>query len=104
MITLEEVKQYARIDTDEDDGLLETFICAAETYLKNATGFEYPETDEEGNAISYELEKLYLQLVIAYWYEKRSPVGHVNEDFTRMTQNIMLQLRLGGTHGHRETE
>ena len=43
IITLKEVKEYARIDIDEDDLLLETLIVAAEEYLKNATGKDYPE-------------------------------------------------------------
>ena len=37
IITLKEVKEYARIDIDEDNSLLETLIVAAEEYLKNAT-------------------------------------------------------------------
>ena len=38
IITLKEVKEYARIDIDEDDQLLETLIVSAEEYLRNATG------------------------------------------------------------------
>ena len=34
IITLKEVKEYARIDIDEDNSLLETLIVAAEEYLK----------------------------------------------------------------------
>ena len=49
IITLEEVKVYARIDMEDDDSLLETLIESAEEYLKNATGKEYPEIDVEGN-------------------------------------------------------
>lgn len=100
LITLEEVKQYARIDIDDDDKLLETMIASAEEYLKNATGKEYPETDEDGNKINYELEKIYLQLLIAHWYEQRSPAGNgksnggVVEDFSFMAKSIMLQLKL----------
>ena len=93
IITLEEVKEYARIDIDEDDALLETMITAAEEYLKNATGKEYPETDENGSKINYMLEKVYLQLLIAYWYEKRTPAGGVGEDFSFMTKSLMLQLQ-----------
>lgn len=93
VITLDEVKEYARIDIDEDDQLLETLIAAAEEYLKNATGKEYPETDENGSKINYELEKIYLQLLIAYWYEKRTPIGGVGEEFSFLTKSIMLQLQ-----------
>ena len=73
---------------------METMIASAEEYLKNATGKEYPETDEDGNKISYELEKIYLQLLVAYWYEKRTPAGGVGEDFSVMTKSIMLQLKM----------
>lgn len=93
MITLEEVKGYARIDITEDDQLLQTIITAAVEYLKNATGKEYPETDENGVAIKYELEKIYLQLLIAYWYEQRTPAGKVGENFSYMTKSLMLQLQ-----------
>ncbi len=93
IITLNEVKEYARIDIDEDDQLLETLIIAAEEYLKNATGKEYPETDENGGRIHYALEKIYLQLLIAYWYEKRTPAGGVGENFSYMTKSLMLQLQ-----------
>lgn len=93
IISLQEVKQYARIDIDDDDQLLKTMIIAAEEYLKNATGKEYPETDSDGNKISYALEKIYLQLLIAYWYEKRTPAGGVGEDFSFMTRSLMLQLQ-----------
>lgn len=78
---------------EDDDSLLETLIESAEEYLKNATGKEYPEIDVEGNQISYALEKIYLQLLIAYWYEKRTPAGGVGEDFSYMTKSLMLQLQ-----------
>lgn len=93
MITLKEAKEYARIDVDDDDGLIQTCIAAAEEYLKNATGKEYPERDENGTEIAYVLEKIYLQLLVAYWYEKRTPAGGVGEDFSFMTRSIMLQLQ-----------
>ena len=101
IITLKEVKEYARIDIDEDDLLLETLIVAAEEYLKNATGKDYPEANESGNRINYELEKIYLQLLVAHWYEQRSPAGNgkgtyaggVVEDFSFMAKSIMLQLQ-----------
>lgn len=102
IITLQEVKEYARIDIDEDDQLLRTLIASAEEYLKNATGKEYPEKDESGQAINYTLEKIYLQQLVAYWYEQRSivgsgksvPAGSIPEDFSYMAKSIMLQLRL----------
>lgn len=55
ILTLDEVKNYLRVDLDEDNALIQSFIAAAEAYLKNATGKEYPETDSMGNKMGYEL-------------------------------------------------
>lgn len=101
MLTLEETKNYLRVDTEADDALIGMLIQAAETYLMNATGKEYPETDEQGNKIEYALEKVYLNLLIAYWYENRSASprnkslsGAVPDEFTYATQSLLLQLKL----------
>lgn len=101
IIKLEELEQYVRTDIDrEEEGsekeirLLEMLITAAEQYLINATDKDYPVNDLEGKPISYALEKIYLQLLVSYWYEKRSPVGAVGEDFTYSTKSIMLQLQM----------
>ena len=93
MIDLQEVKEYLRVDIEEDDQLLQMLITAAVEYLKNATGKEYPEKDEKGNTITYELEKVYLKLLIAYWYENRTPAGKVGGEFSQMTKSLMLQLQ-----------
>ncbi len=94
LISLEEIKNYCRIDIEEDDQLIQGLITAAEEYLKNATGKEYPETDTDGNVADYSLEKIYLQLLVAYWYENRMPGGKAGEEFNRMTKPLLLQLQL----------
>lgn len=103
LLKLEELEQYARLDLSDDESdeayqkeikLLNTLIIAAEQYLINATGKDYPTTDGEGKEIEYPLEKVYLQLLVSYWYEKRSPVGVAGEDFTYSTKSIMLQLQI----------
>lgn len=101
ILTLDEVKNYLRVDLDDDDALIQSFIVAAEVYLKNATGKEYPEKDSNDNKIGYELEKVYLNLLIAYWYENRSAAprnkslnGTVPDEFTFATRSLLLQLQL----------
>lgn len=101
ILTLDEVKNYLRVDLEDDDALIQSFMDAAETYLKNATGKEYPEVDSEGNKIEYELEKVYLNLLISYWYENRSAAprnkslsGSVPDEFTFTTRSLLLQLQL----------
>jgi uncharacterized phage protein (predicted DNA packaging) len=101
ILSLDEAKNYLRVDLDDDDTLIQSFITAAENYLQNATGKDYPETDDEGNAIPYDLEKVYLNLLIAYWYENRSAAprnkslsGEVPDEFTFATRSLLLQLQL----------
>ena len=101
ILTLDEAKNYLRVDLEVDDALISTLITAAEAYLKNATGKEYPETDKQGNKIEYALEKVYLNLLIAYWYENRSASprnkslnGAVPDEFTYATKSLLLQLKL----------
>lgn len=103
ILTLEEVKNHLRVDLDDDDKLITNLITAAQQYLENATGKEYPETDSDGNKIDYELEKVYLNLLIAYWHENRTAIssnkasaaaGGVPDEFTFVTRSLLLQLQL----------
>ncbi|HQD81177.1 MAG TPA: head-tail connector protein, partial [Bacillota bacterium] len=41
IVTLDEAKEYLRLDAPDEDALVETLIAAAETYLYNATGITY---------------------------------------------------------------
>lgn len=101
ILTLDEVKNYLKIDTEDDDPLIQLMMKAAEEYLKNATGKEYPETDSARNKFEYQQEKIYLCLLIAYWYENRSAAannksfnGIVPDEFTFLTRSLLLQLQL----------
>ena len=101
ILSFDEVKNYIKFDfdeNDEDEGVQEEIkfirLCmtAAETYLKNATGKEYPEVDEEGNEPDYSLEKIYLGMLIADMYEKRTPICNDNQSF--VAKSMLLQLQL----------
>ncbi|MEB8894429.1 head-tail connector protein, partial [Bacillus cereus] len=37
VLTLEEAKKYLRVDGDEEDDLITSFVIAAEIYIKNST-------------------------------------------------------------------
>ncbi|MEI4618267.1 head-tail connector protein, partial [Bacillus cereus] len=37
VLTVEEAKKYLRVDGDEEDNLITSFVIAAEIYIKNAT-------------------------------------------------------------------
>lgn len=101
ILSFDEVKNYIKFDfeeNDEDEGVQEEIkfikLCmsAAEAYLKNATGKEYPEVDEEGNEPDYSLEKIYLGMLIADMYEKRTPICNDNQSF--VAKSMLLQLQL----------
>ena len=103
ILTLDEVKDRLRVDLDDDDALINNLIAAAQQYLENATGKEYPEKDATGKNIDYNLEKVYLNLLIAYWYENRGATsgnkasaasGSVPDEFTFATRSLLLQLQL----------
>ena len=89
IVSLEEVKEYLRLDDETSDLEVIGLIEAAEEYLENATGRAY--TQEEGE--TYHLEKIYLKLLIANWFEHRSPIGTAGEEFTYVTKSLMLQLQ-----------
>ena len=103
ILTLDEVKNHLRVDLDDDDALIKNLIIAAQQYLENATGKEYPEKDSDGKEIDYSLEKVYLNLLIAYWYENRGATstnkasaanGSAQDEFTYATRSLLLQLQL----------
>ncbi|MFC0559680.1 head-tail connector protein [Halalkalibacter alkalisediminis] len=61
------VKQYSRVDFEEDNFLLSSLISSAEEYIFNATGY----------TIIYEkeLEKLAVALLVNHFYENRNIVA-----------------------------
>jgi len=92
MLTLDEVKAWIRQDSDEDDDLIRIIIGAAETYLLNATGIKYDESNQ--------LAKLYCLILCADWYENRTLIGQQPSEKIRFVcQSIMTQLQYAGSGG-----
>lgn len=48
---VELVKQYLRIDTDDDDNLIELMMGATEDYIKDAVGREYDANNKRMNLL-----------------------------------------------------
>ena len=70
MATLEQVKLYLRIDTNDEDALLNNLISTAESYMQGAVDdFDstYALSDAEWKAKADQCELL----LIADWYENR---------------------------------
>lgn len=87
---LESVKNYLKVDNDEDNQLILDIIAAAKAYLLFATGIEYHEENENQS-----LEKTFLQQLISDMYENRKP--SVRQDAGFIWQSIILQLQMKGT-------
>ncbi|WP_369806542.1 head-tail connector protein, partial [Geobacillus sp. FJAT-46040] len=71
IITLDEAKQWLRVEHSDEDGLISTLINAAEKYLFNATGNTFDSTNE--------LAKLFCYVLVTDWYENREMIGKTSE-------------------------
>ena len=77
-----EIKEYLRIDTDLDDGLLNSLVIAAKEYLKNAGA-------AKTEAPLYDLA---VKLLVAHWYENREVVGKADK-LAFSLEAIITQLK-----------
>lgn len=85
IITIEEAKEFLRIDGNEEDVLLQTLINAAEKSLYNATGNTFDSTNE--------LAKLYCLVLVSDWFENRELTDKTSEKVRFTTQSILAQLK-----------
>lgn len=88
IVSLDEVKNWLRIDFSDDDTLLSSLIGASETYLKNATGIEYDSSNH--------LAKLFCMVLISDWYENRELIGKASDQVRPIINSILMQLSYGG--------
>lgn len=92
---LDDLKEYLRIDGDDENSSLSSFIVAAQMFLVNA-GVQLP-TDfyqiVEDQDI-YAQHRLAVHMLAAHYYENRLIVGQKNEIVPYGLQSIILQLKL----------
>jgi uncharacterized phage protein (predicted DNA packaging) len=70
MNTLDEIKEWLRIDGDADNVTLNSLLLASKSIIKQSTGVN-PE-DLTGNAEGIELYKLIQKMIVADSFENRS--------------------------------
>lgn len=83
-MTLDDVKQFLRIDGSDDDSMLQGLMGAAESYIANAVGADVDTTTD--------LYELACKLLISHWYENREPVGSASA-LAFSLDSILMQLR-----------
>ena len=71
LVTLEEMKNYLRVDDDEDDGLITTLLASAERMCMDIL-----RTDEENGLQEAENGKTAVMYTVAYLYEHREEADH----------------------------
>ena len=62
-LTLETVKLYLRVDSDEEDPLLEELIAGAKAYVERLTGKPYDDADPVWNQC--------IKYLCSHWYTNR---------------------------------
>ena len=72
IVTLEETKGYLRVDYDDDDGLIESFLASAEQLVADVARVEVSELST-GYSEKFRIATLY---ATAYLYEHREEADH----------------------------
>ncbi len=87
---LNELKEYLRVDGDEDDNLISSLFITTKLYIENATGIT-KEIAEKRNIL--ELYNLTVKILLSHWYENRLPeyTGYKHE-FNFGLTSLFLQL------------
>ena len=85
MVTLQEMKNYLRVDDDDDDALIETIIASAERQCMDIL-----RTDSEEELVSVQNGKTAVMFTAAYLYEHREEADH-------HTLNLTLRALLFGS-------
>lgn len=85
---LEDIKEYLRVDGDDEDKLISTMIEAGKEYIRSAVG-EYDDTDKTANIL--------LAAIVQNMYDNRELMQsdqQVKKRIEYTFQSMILQLRL----------
>lgn len=91
MVTLEEAKNYLRINFDNDDEFIKTLLKTSEQTVKEQTGVEYNDNDE--------IYKLAILLLTAHYYDKRESFADKSANKVPYTLETLIQhIGMRGTY------
>lgn len=92
MITLALIKQWLRIEWDEENELLEMLISSANSHLLSSGCFIPTENDKE-----YGTYKLAVLMLVSHWYNNRTGVDDMNDILSKPLtfgiQDAILKLK-----------
>ena len=76
-VTLEEMKNYLRVDYEDDDSLISSLIASAEKLCMDILRIDDPAELSE-----YPMSKVAVMFTVAYLYEHREEANHHSLDLT----------------------
>ena len=85
---LEDIKEYLRVDGDDEDNLISMMMEAGKEYIRSAVG-EYDDTDKTANIL--------LAAIVQNMYDNRELMQSEQQTKKRIEytfQSMILQLRL----------
>ena len=88
MLNLDKVKNYLKVDFDDDDIIIETYIIATEKFLKKLCEKNEFEEDKQ------ELAEIYMLAMLNELYNSRNlTVDKAEQRVRTIMQSILNQLR-----------
>lgn len=87
MVSLEDARNYLRIDNDEDDGLIQTLLNTATQLCTDVSRC----SDEEFE--SSDLSRTAILFALGYLYEHREEADH--HDLTLTLRSLLFAMREG---------
>ena len=88
MLNLDKVKNYLKVDFDDDDIIIETYIIATEKFLKQLCEINEFEEDK------HELAEIYMLAMLSELYNSRNlTVDKAEQRVRTIMQSILNQLR-----------
>ena len=88
IVTLDEMKQYLRVDFQDDDEFLENAMNSAETLCAGVARLSAEDFAKEPMA------KIAIMYAVAYWYEHREDADHHN--LTLSLRSLLFGIRKEG--------
>lgn len=85
-VELKTVKDYLRVDFDEDDTIIEMLIESADRWICGAVGEQYDRTDKRAELLAL--------LLISDMYDNRTMSEKTGTNARKLIDDICTQLRL----------
>ena len=90
LVTLEEGKNYLRVDSDDDDTLIEALLVSAEILCRKIARLS---SDDELDSQTEALMRVAVLYALAYLYEHREEADH--HDLVLTLRSLLFSIREG---------